>query len=166
MQKLLKDPLYRYDNMKKAHDANLIVSLKKRITLEGPSPVKVGDKFGFQESVYSRKIIIQPQYTEVHRFHEELAAAAVGEKERKLWGFIDMKGEWVIHPSYQKTHGFTEGAASVKVNDKFGYIDKEGNFIIKPQFDEAFVFTEGIAKVKIGNKFGYVNKLGEVFMEP
>jgi hypothetical protein len=155
-----------FEVMKKTHKANLPKAFKERISILGPSAIKVGDKYGFQEAVWSKKIIIPPQYTAVNLFREDLASVAIGEKDKKLWGFIDKTGKWVIRPSYHDASSFYEGLASVKVNNKYGYIDKQGNFIIKPQFDAAYSFIEGIAKVKVGNKEGYVNKLGEVFMEP
>lgn len=157
----------KYEVMKKTYEANLPKALKERISIRGPSAIKVGDKYGFQEAVWSKKIIIAPQYTDVlHGFSEGLAAVAVGEKDKKLWGFIDNTGQWVIRPSYGDASKFYEGLASVKENNKYGYIDKKGSFIIKPQFDAAYSFIEGIAKVKIGNKEGYVNKAGEVYWEP
>jgi hypothetical protein len=157
----------KFEVMKKTYEANIPKALKERISIRGPSAIKVGDKYGFQEAVWSKKIIIAPQYTDVlHGFSEGLAAVAIGEKDKKLWGFIDNTGQWVIRPSYGDASKFYEGLASVKENNKYGYIDKKGNFIIKPQFDAAYSFIEGMAKVKVGNKEGYVNKLGEVFMEP
>ena len=157
----------KFEVMKKTYEANIPKALKQRISILGPSTIKVGDKYGFQEAVWSKKIIIAPQYTDVrHGFSEDLAAVAIGEKDKKLWGFIDKTGQWVIRPSYRDASKFYEGLASVKENNKYGYIDKEGNFIIKPQFDAAYSFIEGIAKVKVGNKEGYVNKAGELFMEP
>jgi len=157
----------KFEVMKKTYEANIPKALKERISILGPSTIKVGDKYGFQEAVWSKKIIIAPQYTDVrHGFSEGLAAVAIGEKYKKLWGFIDNTGQWVIRPSYRDASKFYEGLASVKENDKYGYIDKEGNFIIKPQFDAAYSFIEGIAKVKVGNKEGYINKAGELFMEP
>jgi hypothetical protein len=157
----------KFEVMKKTYEANIPKALKERISIRGPSAIKVGDKYGFQEAVWSKKIIIAPQYTDVlHGFSEGLAAVAIGEKDKKLWGFIDNTGQWVIRPSYGDASKFYEGLASVKENNKYGYIDKKGIFIIKPQFDAAYSFIEGMAKVKVGNKEGYVNKLGEVFMEP
>jgi len=157
----------KFEVMKKTYEANIPKALKERISVLGPSAIKVGDKYGFQEAVWSKKIIIAPQYTDLrHGFSEGLAAVAIGEKYKKLWGFIDNTGQWVIRPSYRDASKFYEGLASVKENDKYGYIDKEGNFIIKPQFDAAYSFIEGIAKVKVGNKEGYINKAGELFMEP
>jgi hypothetical protein len=158
----------KFKVMKKTYMANLPKALKERqrISTAAPWRMQAGDKYGFQESLLSKKIIIPPQYIAVQRFSEDFASVAIGEKDKKLWGFIDINGKWVIQPLYHDASSFYEGLASVKVNNKYGYIDKQGNFIIKPQFDAAYSFIEGIAKVKVGNKEGYINKAGEVFMEP
>jgi hypothetical protein len=156
----------KFEVMKKTHEANLPKVIKGRISIAGPCPMQIDNKYGFQESLFSKKIIIAPQYTAVNRFSEDVASVAIGEKDEKLWGFIDKTGKWVIRPLYHDASSFHEGLASVKMNTKYGYIDKKGDFIINPQFDEAYSFIEGIAKVKVGNKVGYVNKLGEVAMEP
>jgi hypothetical protein len=156
-----------FEVMKKAYEPRFQEDLKKGLSRVGPPAIKVGGKYGFQESVQSNKIIIKPQYTDVyHTWSEDLIAASVGEKDQQLWGFIDMIGKWVIRPSYQAAKNFHDGVAAVRVNNKYGYIDKKGDFIVKPQFDVAWDFMQGIARVKVGNKKGYVNKLGEVFMEP
>ena len=155
-----------FEVMKKAYEPRFQDDLKKGLSRVGPPAIKVGGKYGFQESVQSNKIIIKPQYTDVYfTWSEDVIAASVGEKEQQLWGFIDKTGKWVIRPSYQAAKNFSDGVAAVRVNNKYGYIDKKGDFIIKPQFDVAWDFMQGIARVKVGNKIGYVNKAGEVFME-
>jgi hypothetical protein len=157
----------QYMVMQRAYELRFQEDRKKGLSRVGPPAVKVGGKYGFQESVQSNKIIINPQYTDVYyTWSEDLIAASVGEKDRQLWGFIDMTGKWVISPSYQAAKNFCDGVAAVRVNNKYGYIDKKGEFIVKPKFDIAWDFMQGIARVRVGNKKGYVNKLGEVFMEP
>jgi len=157
----------KFEVMKKAYEARFQENLKTGLSRVGPPAIKVGGKYGFQESVQSNKIIIKPQYTDVnYTWSEDLIAASVGERDQQLWGFIDKIGKWVIRPSYQAAKNFCDGVAAVRLNNKYGYIDKKGDFIIKPQFDVAWDFMQGVARIKVGNKKGYVNKFGEVFMEP
>ncbi|MCX5842732.1 MAG: WG repeat-containing protein [Deltaproteobacteria bacterium] len=156
-----------FEVMKKAYEPRFQEDLKKGLSRVGPPAVKVGGKYGFQESVQSNKMIIKPQYTDVYyTWSEDLIAVSVGERDQQLWGFIDMTGKWVIRTSYQAAKNICDGVAAVRVNNKYGYIDKKGNLIIKPQFDVAWDFMQGIARIKVSNKKGYVNKAGEVFMEP
>lgn len=81
------------------------------------------------------------------------------------YGFINMKGEWVIGPKkeYVNARPFSEGIGAVtltktpaKGNDI--YIDKTGQQVIADYFTNAGSFKNGIASV---NYEGYINKKGE-----
>jgi hypothetical protein len=157
----------RFTSMKKKYDEARTIALRSINYFSGPLAKKVGDKYGFIEGLNSNKFIIEPQFTSVlYGFSEGLACVAIGTGDKKLWGYIDEAGKFVIRPSYSDADKFNDGLASVRMNNKYGYINKQGIFIIKPQFDKAYRFNEGIAMVKIGNKEGYINKDGEVIMEP
>ena len=41
----------------------------------------------------------------------------------------------VISPKYDKTDGFKNGVARVKLDGKFGFIDRHGKEVIKPVYD-------------------------------
>ncbi len=81
------------------------------------------------------------------------------------YGYINMKGEWVIGPKkeYVSTKPFSEGIAAVtltstpaKGNDI--YIDKNGTQVINAYYSNAGPFKNGIASV---DYTGYINKKGE-----
>ena len=57
-------------------------------------------------------------------FSEGLAAVKRGDK----WGYIDMSGNYVIEPRFDKVHSFRDGLALVKEGEKEFYIDARGNF--------------------------------------
>lgn len=84
----------------------------------------------------------------------------------KMYGFINMKGEWAILPraDYVNAGPFSEGIGSVTVsnvnynnNDEI-YIDKQGKPIFNNTFTNAGTFRNGIASV---NYSFYMNKKGE-----
>ena len=63
----------------------------------------------------------------------------------------------------------SEGAAAVRVHDKWGYIISKGRWIIKPQFtglvagdDSAHDFNEGLADVKVGELSGFIDGDGRM----
>ena len=87
------------------------------------------------------------------------------------YGFIDIKGNFVIPPIFTSAKYFSEGLAAVNVggrsyidsstdggqyihaeNGKWGYIDRTGEMKIPPQFSEAREFSEGLAAVAIGDE--------------
>lgn len=60
------------------------------------------------------------------------------------YGFINQSGEVVIEPQFDKTWGFSEGLAAVKVDGKHGFINKDGEMVIYPQFDWEWSYNESI----------------------
>ncbi len=74
------------------------------------------------------------------------------------WGFIDEKGNIVIHAKYDLASQFLDGLARVKVNGKYGFIDKNDNIVIPAKYDYACDFSEGLAGVKVNGKYGFIDK--------
>ena len=89
------------------------------------------------------------------------------------YGFIDIKGNFIIPPSFTSARDFSEGLAAVNVEGrsyidstidrggyqyisvekgKWGYIDRTGEMKIPPQFSEAREFHEGLALVAVGDE--------------
>lgn len=92
-------------------------------------------------------------------YEASIIPVQVGEK----WGYINIKGEYLINPQFDKADFFYDGIALVKSGDKYGYIDKKGSFIINPQFIEATPFKDGIAfTVKENEKIKSIDKKGKV----
>lgn len=85
-------------------------------------------------------------------------------KNYGLWGFIDVKGDWVIDPKFQSAQSFSEGLAAVKGvhSDKWGYVDKLGKWALKPVYERATPFNEGLAAVVVNNRWGFIDHDGKV----
>ena len=78
-----------------------------------------------------------------------------------VYEYINKSGETVIsNPEFQGAHSFSEGLASVKINNKWGYIDSTGNFVIEPQYETVGKFSDGIAKVMVNGVWAYIDKAG------
>ena len=77
--------------------------------------------------------VIEPQFDEVLRFTEGLAAVKLGRK----WGFISRMGQMMIKPQFDKAIRFSEGLAAVQIDGQWGFIDRTGKIIVKPQFKSA-----------------------------
>lgn len=65
-------------------------------------------KFGYFD--LTGKIIIDAQFEEAMRFHENRAAVKLNGK----WGYIDQKVYWVIPPKFDDVDAFYEGRAFVR----------------------------------------------------
>jgi hypothetical protein len=78
------------------------------------------------------------------------------------WGFINSKGI-VVSPQFDNVYNFSEGLASVLVDDKWGFINRAGEMVIPPQFDDcADGFSEGLASVRVGYKWGAIDLTGNL----
>jgi len=85
-----------------------------------------------------------------------------------LMGYINSSGEVVIDFRFYAAQPFSEGLASVRINQdgKDGYIDNTGRFVIDPNFDWAFPFKEARAKVRVNGKWGFIDPSGRWIVEP
>lgn len=85
-----------------------------------------------------------------------------------LKGYINCRGDTVIKPQFSAAYYFSEGLASVCVNDdaNCGYIDATGKYVINPRFKFAGDFSEGLASVVIENKIGFIDKVGKITIKP
>jgi hypothetical protein len=144
---------------------------------QGLAAVELNERWGFIDK--TGKEVIPVSYMSVGDFAKEgLAwarysklAADAGDVEQYeadvLYGFINMKGEWVIQPRFVYLSEFSEGlaVASVDYTNK-GYIDKTGTFVIPPKYQTAYVFNNGLAWVSMATLDAvYIDKKGKVSKE-
>lgn len=66
-----------------------------------------------------------------------------------LWGYIDVKGDWVIEPKFSQAYNFSCDRAEVVdvESGMHGFIDPMGNYAVEPLYYEANAFSEGYAAV-------------------
>jgi hypothetical protein len=143
-------------------------------TPEGPSTIKVGEKWGFADE--TGKIVIQAIFDEAKEFSEGMAAVRVGEK----WGYVDRAGTIVIEPRFMGASFFFGGLAKVELAPhENGFIDKQGNmvFVVPNGFSVwAHDFSEGLVAYtgkwdsttpgrRPGYRYGYLDTTGKVAIE-
>ena len=63
-------------------------------------------------------------------------------QEGKKYKYIDKTGSTVINVKGKYPSEFSEGYASLQINEKWGYIDKTGKIAIEPKYDMAYSFTD------------------------
>ncbi len=76
------------------------------------------------------------------------------------WGYVNVKGEYVIPPRFEEAHKMRDGMALVRLEGRYGWIDTSGSLLIEPSFDSAFEFEEGIARVEQYGQWGCVDRSG------
>jgi hypothetical protein len=97
-------------------------------------------------------------------FNEGLAAT----KKDGKYGYIDLKGNWVIKPQFDFTYKFSDGLAMIRVGKQYAWIDRTGKIVIEPRDYDAVAqgFSEGRLAVKKDGKWGYIDKTGRTVAEP
>ena len=100
---------------------------------EGLAAVKIGDRYGFIDSMGTVVFMLQPEYYPMH-FSDGLALVVQTVDSTDKWGYINKKGEWVIPPQYVDADHFYGGLAYVTLSDnpkdrRSGYINRRGQVV-------------------------------------
>ena len=95
-------------------------------------------------------------------FSEGLAGVQSGGQ----WGYIDLMGNYLIAPSFERVGSFVDGLAPARKKGLWGYINVRGVFVIEPKFVKACDFHEGLAAVYVNGRWGYINKEGKYAIRP
>jgi hypothetical protein len=91
--------------------------------------------------------------------------------DKKEWGYINQKGEWVIEAKYRKCFKFSDGYAPIYEDKKFFFINPKGekletevgNFKLFNVFGIGMQgFSDGMVPILVGKKWGYLNTNGEL----
>ena len=61
------------------------------------------------------KTVIEPQFDDAYKFHENAARVKVDDK----WAYINKKGELLVEPQFDEAYDYSNGLARVKVNGRY-----------------------------------------------
>ena len=81
-------------------------------------------------------------------------------------GYVNRAGTFAVKPEFDAVDPFSEGLASVRINNKWGYINSAGAIVINPQFDSSSMFSAGLAVVGVSGHVGTINKTGKYVLNP
>ncbi len=153
---------------------------------EGRFPVVCDSgQFGFMDS--EGNLVIKDQFEVVHSFSDGVAAVAIkitspdmlrglpildtfsGDKEKLLWGYIDLKGNWIVKPVLGAAEDFKEGLvlANTKHLSKYApnghiYFTTKGENAFSKEFYSAETFSEELACITTESfESYYIDKTGE-----
>ena len=120
-------------------------------------------EFGYIDT--KGKVKIPYRFSEAHRFTKE-GVALVRDKETRLYGLIDTKGNYITKKGYRDAMPLhsDENSQLIAVkneNGKWGYINHNGKEVLPFEFDFATNFLDTLALVMQDNKVYYINGKGE-----
>lgn len=83
-------------------------------------------------------------------------------KSARLYGYIDVQGEWRIHPAFPIAEMFSENRAIVRGPEMLAYyINEHGERVTDPRYKAALSFSEGLAFTSDPNWTGYIDLEGK-----
>lgn len=117
----------------------------------------VGIRYGFINRY--GKMVIPAQYLSLSGFH---GGYAVAQDRNGKFGVIDLKGTWVIKPTFDELSGFQHEMAKATKNNKVGLIDLSGEWIVPPIFEALRIQSKSSALVKKNGLWGAI-RLNRVY---
>lgn len=124
---------------------------------------KSSKKWGYMRN---DTMVIAPRFILARDFIGKFAWA----KSKGKWGLINLRGEWVIQPTYQKIEEFDDDFSLVIKKKKFGLVNiRSGVEALPCLFQKRFFFEElngfGTAAVVIQKKkAGLINRDGKIIV--
>lgn len=81
-------------------------------------------------------------------------------------GYINVRGQIVIAPRFERVTNFSEGLAAVMVESDWSYIDMSGKVVISTRSTKVRKFSEGLAAVLIDGRYGFIDGRGNTVIQP
>lgn len=157
-------------------DENIVLKLSDTFNRGfgvGDGPLYLLRNFSFCGEYSEELISLSSYYIYEDNIFEDIEVP----HEEKLTGYMDIKGNMVIHQNYYNGGNFHSGMAWVQeaisneedssffaseyTGGKFGYINKTGELVIPYIYDDVTDFDGEYAAVKKDEKWGLINKKGE-----
>lgn len=88
-------------------------------------------------------------------------------KKNGKYGYLNLKGEWVINPKYDYAYPFAEGLALVSLGGNRLLIDEKEKPVPLPEgVTDISMFKGGLAPVTINGRTGFINRKGKLVTAP
>jgi hypothetical protein len=100
------------------------------------------------------EILPNPDNYEVHRGFREYYAPV---RKSDHWGFVDVQGNYIVRPIYEKVDRFMNGLAPVTRVGKCGYINILGEEVVPLIYNDSKLYADKMALVKSDDKMCYLD---------
>ncbi len=108
--------------------------------------------------VHNGQFIAIEGVTKFGFFGQDLIPA---QKDGKF-GYVNLEGQWILKPRFDKAKEFSKNMAPVCINDKWGYINLIGSCVVQLVYSNAEPFsTSGLAAVQKGG-WGFIDETGSL----
>lgn len=112
-----------------------------------------------------------PEENELSAFEKQFADGPLrAQGQNKLWGYIDIAGNWVFEPQFPHAGYFIDGYARAEdqASGLWGIVDAGGGWHIPPKYSKLADFTDGLAAAQdpATGLYGYIDLSGSWVIEP
>ena len=107
-------------------------------------------------------------FTYVSEFWDNLAWAVKETGDKVRYGLIDIKGNVVLEPQYDRLDAINDhpNLVMVRKNGKYGVLDRQGKLILEPVYDTINTFSPELLEVTLKGKVGLTDNNGKMVIEP
>lgn len=103
-----------------------------------------------------------PSFGQIYNCQDDLFPKR--DQENKLYGYVNLFGEWQVRSFYDIAKPFKEGLAVVGKRSQFGVISCEGKVVLRIEYQQIKDFVNGFAWVKQMGLWGLVNSKGVLIL--
>jgi hypothetical protein len=128
------------------------------------APIRINKLWGFID--ISGEMVIEPAFKmepDDNYPHFDNGRAIVKSGSNERYGVIDAKGDWLAKPEYYRIYNYSEGLATVQLENDSPYnkmIDSTGKCFDFGEFELVGRFCEGLAPAVKNSRYGYLNRQG------
>jgi len=80
------------------------------------------------------------------------------------WGYLNLKGEVIVKPTYTKTNSFSKTGGIVEIDDNKGLVDEQGEIILPIYFEELKLLNDTLVIVKRNNQYGILSNFNDTIV--
>lgn len=102
------------------------------------------------------EVVTMPAAEKYHDFSNGKALITILNGKEKKVGIIDVKGEYILKPTYHVIKPSKDGYAKAKLNDRWGIIDATGKEVVEPIYEHIGNYYKGTTWAKLGKEYGLV----------
>lgn len=117
------------------------------------------------------ELTIPCKYEDAAAFNASVTGVSAWKKDKKVWNFINQKGEEVATPEYEEILPFCNGICPVKKKGKWGFVNEEMKPISSFKYDYSFSDVRekwsfqwsksDLIPVSKEGKYGFINHQGK-----
>jgi len=123
----------------------------------GFAKVKTSNGYNFIDT--AAKFVFENFYINLGMYNNYISF-----ETEKGWGYLNLKGEVTVKPSYTKTNSFSKSGGVVEIDDNKGVVDEKGEIILPIYFEELRLLNDTLIIVEKNNQYGVLSNFNDTIV--